>query len=55
MRIARVAPLYEAVPPRLYGGIERIVGHLTDALVDLGHDVVLFASPTFSPQAGARR
>jgi glycosyltransferase involved in cell wall biosynthesis len=44
MKIAQVAPLYEAVPPRLYGGTERIVAHLTDALVDLGHDVVLFAS-----------
>jgi glycosyltransferase involved in cell wall biosynthesis len=44
VRIAQVAPLYEAVPPRLYGGTERIVAHLTDALVDLGHDVVLFAS-----------
>jgi glycosyltransferase involved in cell wall biosynthesis len=44
MRIAQVAPLYEAVPPRLYGGTERIVAHLTDALVELGHDVVLFAS-----------
>ena len=44
MRIAQVAPLYEAVPPRLYGGTERIVAHLTDALVDLGHEVTLFAS-----------
>jgi glycosyltransferase involved in cell wall biosynthesis len=44
MRIAQVAPLYEAVPPRLYGGTERVVAHLTDALVDLGHEVVLFAS-----------
>jgi glycosyltransferase involved in cell wall biosynthesis len=44
MRIAQVAPLYEAVPPRLYGGTERIVAHLTDALHDLGHDVTLFAS-----------
>jgi glycosyltransferase involved in cell wall biosynthesis len=44
MKIAQVAPLYEAVPPRLYGGTERIVAHLTDALVELGHDVVLFAS-----------
>lgn len=44
MRIAQIAPLYEAVPPRLYGGTERIVAHLTDALVDLGHDVTLFAS-----------
>jgi glycosyltransferase involved in cell wall biosynthesis len=44
MRIAQVAPLLEAVPPRLYGGTERVVAHLTDALLDLGHDVVLFAS-----------
>ena len=44
MKIAQVAPLYEAVPPRLYGGTERIVAHLTDALVELGHDVTLFAS-----------
>lgn len=44
MRIAQVPPLYEAVPPRLYGGTERVVAHLTDALVELGHDVTLFAS-----------
>jgi glycosyltransferase involved in cell wall biosynthesis len=44
MRIAQVSPLYEAVPPRLYGGTERVVAHLTDALVALGHDVTLFAS-----------
>ena len=44
MRIAQIAPLYEAVPPKLYGGTERIVACLTDALVDLGHDVTLFAS-----------
>jgi glycosyltransferase involved in cell wall biosynthesis len=44
MRIAQVPPLYEAVPPRLYGGTERVVAHLTDALVTLGHDVTLFAS-----------
>ncbi len=44
MRIAQIAPLYEAVPPRLYGGTERIVAHLSDALVGLGHDVTLFAS-----------
>ena len=44
MRIAQVAPLYEAVPPKLYGGTERIVAYLTDALVDLGHDVTLFAT-----------
>ncbi|HEY7851936.1 MAG TPA: glycosyltransferase family 4 protein [Caulobacteraceae bacterium] len=44
MKIAQVAPLYEAVPPRLYGGTERVVAHLTDALVDLGHEVTLFSS-----------
>jgi glycosyltransferase involved in cell wall biosynthesis len=44
MKIAQVPPLYEAVPPRLYGGTERVVSHLTEALVDLGHDVTLFAS-----------
>lgn len=44
MRIAQVPPLYEAVPPRFYGGTERVVAHLTDALVELGHDVTLFAT-----------
>src|SRR3954454_7560168 len=44
MRIAQVAPLYEAVPPRLYGGTERMVSYLTERLVARGHDVVLFAS-----------
>ena len=38
MKIAQVAPLYEAVPPRLYGGTERVVAHLTNALVEKGHD-----------------
>jgi len=44
MRIAQVSPLYEAVPPKLYGGTERVVAHLCDGLVELGHDVTLFAS-----------
>ena len=44
MRIAQVAPLCESVPPRLYGGTERIVSYLTEELVRLGHDVTLFAS-----------
>jgi len=44
MKIAQVAPLYESVPPRLYGGTELVVAHLADALVQLGHDVTLFAS-----------
>src|SRR6476646_3766419 len=44
MRIAQVAPLYECVPPKLYGGTERIVSYLTEELVRHGHDVTLFAS-----------
>jgi glycosyltransferase involved in cell wall biosynthesis len=44
MRIAQVAPLAESVPPRLYGGTERVVAWLTEELVALGHDVTLFAS-----------
>ena len=44
MTIAEIAPLVESVPPRLYGGTERIVAYLTDELVQLGHDVTLFAS-----------
>jgi glycosyltransferase involved in cell wall biosynthesis len=44
MRIAQVAPLFESVPPLLYGGTERVVSWLTEELVRLGHDVTLFAS-----------
>ena len=44
MRIAQVAPLYESVPPKLYGGTERVVSWLTEELVGLGHEVTLFAS-----------
>jgi glycosyltransferase involved in cell wall biosynthesis len=44
MRIAQVAPLFESVPPRLYGGTERVVSALTEELVSRGHDVTLFAS-----------
>jgi glycosyltransferase involved in cell wall biosynthesis len=44
MKIAQIAPLYEAVPPKLYGGTERVVAHLCNALMELGHDVTLFAS-----------
>ncbi|WP_368561670.1 glycosyltransferase family 4 protein [Pseudoxanthomonas sp. UTMC 1351] len=51
MRIAHIAPLYESVPPRLYGGTERIVAYLADALVDLGHDVTVFASGDSSTRA----
>jgi glycosyltransferase involved in cell wall biosynthesis len=51
MRIAQVSPLYESVPPKLYGGTERVVSFLTEALVDLGHDVTLFASADSVTQA----
>jgi glycosyltransferase involved in cell wall biosynthesis len=44
MKIAQVAPLIESVPPRLYGGTERVVSYLTEELVGLGHEVTLFAS-----------
>ena len=44
MKIAQIAPLMESVPPRLYGGSERIASHLTEELVGLGHEVTLFAS-----------
>jgi glycosyltransferase involved in cell wall biosynthesis len=44
MKIAQIAPLWESVPPRLYGGTERIVSYITEELVRQGHDVTLFAS-----------
>jgi hypothetical protein len=44
MKIAQIAPLFESVPPRLYGGTERVVSYLTEELVRQGHDVTLFAS-----------
>ena len=44
MRIAQIAPLAESVPPKLYGGTERVVSWLTEELVSLGHDVTLFAT-----------
>ncbi|WP_240348022.1 glycosyltransferase family 4 protein [Longitalea arenae] len=44
LKIAQIAPLIESVPPKLYGGTERVVAYLTNALVKLGHDVTLFAS-----------
>jgi glycosyltransferase involved in cell wall biosynthesis len=44
MRIAEIAPLYESVPPRHYGGTERVVSYLTEELVKQGHQVTLFAS-----------
>ena len=44
MRIAQIAPLFESVPPRLYGGTERVVSFLTEELIRQGHQVTLFAS-----------
>ena len=44
MRIAQVAPLYESVPPKYYGGTERVVSYLTEELIRQGHEVTLFAS-----------
>src|SRR5690242_15709324 len=44
MKIAQIAPLFESVPPRLYGGTERIVSYLTEELIKQGHEVTLFAS-----------
>ena len=51
MKIAQIAPLAESVPPRLYGGTERVVSYLTDELVRLGHQVTLFASGDSSTRA----
>jgi glycosyltransferase involved in cell wall biosynthesis len=51
MRIAEIAPPWFPVPPNGYGGIERIVAHLTDGLVERGHDVTLFASGGSSTRA----
>jgi glycosyltransferase involved in cell wall biosynthesis len=52
MRIAQVSPLYESVPPKLYGGTERVVAYLTDELAAMGHEVTLFASGDSSPPPG---
>jgi glycosyltransferase involved in cell wall biosynthesis len=54
MRIAQVSPLYESVPPRLYGGTERVVSYLTEELVRQGHNVTLFASGESSTSARLR-
>jgi glycosyltransferase involved in cell wall biosynthesis len=51
MKIAQIAPLYERVPPMLYGGTERIVSYLTEELVRQGHQVTLFASGDSQTQA----
>jgi len=51
MRVAQIAPLYESVPPHLYGGTERIVSYITEALVRRGHDVTLFAAADSNTRA----
>src|SRR5258708_13933834 len=59
MKIAQIAPLAESVPPKLYGGTERVVSYLAEELMRLGHDVTLFASgdseTTARLHASARR
>ncbi|WP_348267811.1 glycosyltransferase [Edaphobacter paludis] len=50
----RVAPLYECVPPKLYGGTERVVSYLTEELVRQGHEVTLFASADSMTKASLR-
>ena len=54
MRIAQLAPLAESVPPKLYGGTERVVAWLVDELVEFGHDVTLFASGDSRTKGPAR-
>src|SRR5437660_388440 len=54
LRIAQVAPLYEAVPPKLYGGTERVVAYIAEALVNRGHEVTLFASGDSTANAPLR-
>jgi glycosyltransferase involved in cell wall biosynthesis len=51
LRIAQIAPLYESVPPQLYGGTERVVSFMTEELVSRGHEVTLFASGDSSTAA----
>src|SRR5258705_9506517 len=54
MKIAQIAPLYESVPPKLYGGTERVVSYLADGLVRRGHDVTLYGSADWETLAELR-
>src|SRR5262245_37377879 len=54
MKIAQISPLWESVPPRLYGGTERVVSYITEELVRQGHEVTLFASGDSSTTADLR-
>ena len=53
MRIARISPSPKAYPPSSHGGTERVVSFLTEALVEMGHDVTLFASGDSQDRRGA--
>ena len=55
MKIAQLSPLWESVPPQLYGGTERIVSYLTEELVRQGHEVTLFASGDSKTAANFRQ
>ena len=56
MHIAQIAPLTEAIPPKLYGGTERVVHWLTEELVALGHDVTLVRQRRLrAPRQGSKR
>ena len=55
MHIAQIAPLTEAIPPKLYGGTERVVHWLTEELVALGHDVTLLPAATPALRQGSKR
>jgi glycosyltransferase involved in cell wall biosynthesis len=54
MKIAQVAPLYESVPPKAYGGTERVISYLTEELVAMGHEVTLYASGDSDTKAKLR-
>ena len=54
MKIAQIAPLWESVPPKLYGGTERVASYITEELVRQGHDVTLFASGDSQTTAALR-
>ncbi len=55
MRIAQIAPLFESVPPRLYGGTERVVSYLTEELIRQGHQVSFSRPGTPSPRPSSFR
>jgi hypothetical protein len=54
MKIAQISPLWESVPPRVYGGTERVISYITEELVRQGHNVTLFASGDSQTAAALR-